>query len=253
MFGVIQISMSDSGRGFLASDESITGGSRMAKLCTYEDFLERVDELGFMAFSNILEGLPSLVSETPEGIWHTGDTETDPWRWKDRAAEEKRLAFGCILGGNKGFVSARLYPVFYAACHPGQSMEERRYNGLVSQTAWELWRLSEDRNALDTGEIRRLMNVSKKKGAGRVDAAISELQQYFYITVAGSRQKTDKSGMPYGWHVNVYEKVKSWAPASWLESSHAIKGEDAVEEILDIGEANGNGIDRSKLKKVLGF
>ena len=225
----------------------------MALLCKYEDFLARVDELGFMAFSNILEGLPSLTGETPARIWHTGDPETDPWRWKDRAAEEKRFAFGCILGGNKGFVSARMYPFFHAACHPRESMEERRYDGLVSHTAWELWKLFEDRKVLDTGEIRKQMGVSKKKGAGRVDAAIVELQRNFHITVAGSRQKTDKSGMPYGWHANVYNRVEDWTPESWLEECRFINREDAVEEILDIGIANGSGIDRSGLVKVLGL
>ncbi len=82
-------------------------------LMTYEDFLDRVETLGFMAFSPLLPGLPSLGGETPENLWHTGQ-DTDPWRWKDRAAEEKRLAYGCILGGHKGFISQRMYPVFYA-------------------------------------------------------------------------------------------------------------------------------------------
>ncbi len=225
----------------------------MALLVRYEEFLERVEELGFMAFSNILEGLPSLAAETPERIWHTGDPDTDPWRWKDRAAEEKRLAFGRILGGNKGFIAERMYPVFYAACHPRQSMEERRYDGLVSQTAWELWKLFEEGKILDTGEIRRQMGVSKKKGAGRVDAAVGELQRYFYITVAGSRQKTDKTGMPYGWHANVYDRVTAWAPASWMEGCQLIKKEEAVDEILDLGVSNGSKPDRSKLARVLGL
>jgi len=62
-----------------------------------------------MALSNILPDFPSLIKETPKEIWHTGDPDTDPWCWKDRAAEEKQIAFGCILGGHKGFVSSRLY------------------------------------------------------------------------------------------------------------------------------------------------
>ena len=223
----------------------------MKQLERYEDFLNRVDELGVMAFSRILEGFPSLAAETPERIWHTGDYDTDPWCWKDRAAEDKRLAFGCILGGNKGFVSAKLYPVFYAACHPVQSMEERRSEGLVSQTAWELWKLFEDKKSLDTGDIRRQLGVSKKKGSSRVDAAISELQQYYYITVAGSRQKTDKFGKPYGWHINVYEKVEDWAPQPWMEGISALSRAEAVETILGVGTAAGKNVDRDKLAKIL--
>lgn len=38
-------------------------------------------------------------------------------------AEEKGLAFGCILGGHKGFVSPRMYSIFYAAFHPKEPME----------------------------------------------------------------------------------------------------------------------------------
>ncbi len=222
------------------------------QLLKYYDFLERVEELGFMTFSNVLDGLPSLTAETPERIWHTGDDETDPWRWKDRAAEDKRLAFGCILGGNKGFVAGRLYPSFYAACHPDQSMEERRYEGLVSQTAWDVWKLFEKYNELDTGEIRRLAGVTKKKG-NRTDSAIRELQQNFYITVAGSRQKTDRLGQPYGWHINVYSKVEDWTPSDWLAAGPAFDRGEAVEAILDIGMANGCNINRDKLAHVLGF
>jgi hypothetical protein len=48
------------------------------KLLRYQDFLDRVEELGFMAFSGIVDGLPSLTGETPMNIWHTGDPESDP-------------------------------------------------------------------------------------------------------------------------------------------------------------------------------
>ncbi|MCA9869007.1 MAG: hypothetical protein KC487_01255, partial [Anaerolineae bacterium] len=97
-------------------------------LTTYEDFIARVEALGFMTLSPLLPRLPSLGGETAESQWHTG-LETDPWRWKDRVAEEKRLAYGCILGKHKGFVARRLYPIFYAAYHPTLSMPERWARG----------------------------------------------------------------------------------------------------------------------------
>ena len=43
----------------------------MDKIIKYQDFLKRVDELGFMALSQTMPGLPSLVEETPENNWHT--------------------------------------------------------------------------------------------------------------------------------------------------------------------------------------
>ncbi len=114
-------------------------------LITYEEFLHRVDELGFMALSDFLAGFPSVSEETLEENWHTGDPDTDPWCWKQRAATEKRLAFGCILGGHKGFVSARLYSLFHTAFRPEEHMEVRRASGQVSQTVWELGKFSSER------------------------------------------------------------------------------------------------------------
>lgn len=225
----------------------------MGQLVKYEDFLDRVDELGFMAFSNILPGFPSLAEETPSHIWHTGDDESDPWRWKDRAAEDKRIAFGCILGGHKGFISARMYPVFFKAFHPRIHMEERRAAGQLNQTVWQLWQLFETSTLMDTMDIRRHLGVTKKKGAGRVDAAIIELQKTFNITVSGIRQKLDKFGQPYGWRINIYDKVENWAPEGWLSLNSGMDMEDAREAILDTADAMGKNIDRNALAKKLGL
>ncbi len=62
-----------------------------AMLTTYEDLIARVESLGFMTLSHLLPGLSPLGAETAESLWHTG-LDTDRWRWKDRAAAEKRLA-----------------------------------------------------------------------------------------------------------------------------------------------------------------
>jgi len=225
----------------------------MILLKRYEDFLDRVDELGFMALSSVLPGLPSLLEETPGENWHTGDPDTDPWQWKNRAADEKRLAFGCILGGHKGFVAARMYPLFYQAFHPREHMEERWASCQISQTVWQLWRLFEEKTLLNTSDIRREMGVTLKKGGSKVDRAITELQQYYYITVAGSRQKADKYGQPYGWPANVYDKVDNWAPEEWLKSDPDLSCEEARETILDNGIAVGKNIKRSELAKTLGI
>lgn len=223
----------------------------MVQLKKYQDFLDRVDELGFMALSNILPGFPSVSKETPKEIWHTGDADSDPWCWKDRAAEEKKLAFGCVLGGHKGFVSARMYPTFYVAFHPEETMEERREAGIVNQMTWQLWKLFEVKTLLDTGNIRQEMGVSLKKGGSSLDTAIKELQRYFYITVAGNRRKIDKLGKPYGWPANTYDKVMNWVPKEWMQGHADICREEAREEILKIGTVIGNNIEYKKLVKIL--
>lgn len=225
----------------------------MILLKRYEDFLDRVDQLGFMALSNILPGFPSLTEETSKEIWHTGDPDTDPWCWKDRASEEKQIAFGCILSGHKGFVSSRMYSLFYKTFHPQESMEERRASGQVGQTVWRLWLLFEEKTLLNTSDLRREMGVSLKKGGSEIDRAIKELQREFHVTIAGSRRKTDKYGRPYGWPANVYDKVENWVPNEWMMLNIDLSCEEARERILDNGTAISKNITRSELAKVLGI
>ena len=151
----------------------------MAMLTTYQNFLHRAEELGFLPMSDILPGFPSLSAETSSSIWHTG-LETDPWKWKDRAAAEKQLAYGCILGGHKGFVSAKMYRVFYAAYHPLELMTERWAAGTLNIITWKLWQLFEEKHTVNTSQVKKLLSVSAIKGANRVDTALKELQQFYY-------------------------------------------------------------------------
>jgi hypothetical protein len=220
-------------------------------LVTYEDFLARVETLGFMPLSQLFPGLPSLGGETPESLWHTG-LDTDPWRWKDRAAEEKRLAYGCILGGHKGFVTQRMYPIFYAAYCPAISMPDRWAEGIVSQTTWQVWQLFEEHHTLNISQVRQMMGVSRKQGAGAVDTAIKQLQRDFYITMDGNDRKVSAGGEFYGWPVNRYARVEEWAPG-WLDTAKDWTAQDARELILDDGTSMLNGADRKSLANKLGL
>lgn len=217
----------------------------------YEQFLQRVDKLGFMPLSTLSDLLPSLSEETRSDAWHTGDPDTDPWRWKDRVASEKRLAYGCILGGHKGFVSARMYRYFYMAYQPVEPMEERWAAGEINQSTWQLWRLFEERQSLDTAEIRQMMGVTAKRGGSRVDSSIQELQRDYHITVSGNRRKVNRAGEPYGWPASVYERAIDWAPADWLTEIAAISREEAREAVLDAALSIGKTKNRRELAKAL--
>ncbi|MCP4600277.1 MAG: hypothetical protein GY847_07055 [Proteobacteria bacterium] len=221
-------------------------------LTNYEDFVARVESLGFMTLSHLLPGLSSLGDETIKSLWHTG-LDTDPWRWKDRVAEEKRLAYGCILGGHKGFVTQRMYPIFYAAFHPTLSMPERWASGTVNQRTWQVWQLFEERGTLNTSQMRKTMGVSRKQGTRAVDTAIQQLQYEYYITVDGNDRKISAKGEFYGWPVNRYCRVMDWALGGWLDSTKDWSAEEARELILDDGVAMSNGVNRQDLAKKLGW
>lgn len=223
----------------------------MKILHTYEDFIERVNDCGFMTLSNVLTGLPSVAEETEESMWHTGDQETDPWCWKSRCAVDKKLAFGCIIGGHKGFVSSEMYHIFYAAYHPKETMASRWESGYINQTQWRLWNLFNEKGVLSTKDVRDEMGVTKKKGGSAVDTAIKQLQKEYYITVAGNKRKINKLGEPYGWPANTYELVSNWLPKEWSDIPSSLTRKKASEEIINRGVAIGVGIDKSKFIKIL--
>ena len=221
-------------------------------LTTYEDFIARVELLGFMALSPLLPGFPSLGGETPESLWHTG-LDTDPWRWKDRASEEKRLAYGCILGGHKGFITQRMYPIFFAAFHPIPTMQERWATGIVNQRTFQLWQLFEKEGTLNISQLRQILGVSRKQGASALDTSIQQLQHEYYITVDGNIRKISSKGEFYGWPVIRYSRVTDWAPTGWLDSAKDWSVVDARELILDDSIAMSDGINRKDLEKKLGW
>jgi hypothetical protein len=219
-------------------------------LADYDAFVARAGALGFMPLSHILDGLPSLGAETSAGLWHTG-LETDPWRWKDRAAEEKRLAYGCILGGHRGFVSRRLYPLFVAAFHPTLAMPERWARGAVNQNVWQLWQLFEERGTLNTSQVRRALGAGRPGTKRALDAALRQLQHEYYITVDGNERKISATGAFYGWPVNRYSRVVDWAPPGWLDGAADWPAAEAREMILDAAVAISTTLNRRDLAKKL--
>ena len=224
----------------------------MVLLATYQDFLQRVEELGFLPMSIILPGFPSLSAETPDHIWHTG-LETDPWQWKDRAAQEKQLAYGCILGGHKGFVCARMYPLFYTTYHPSDQMPERWSAGTVNLITWKIWQLFEETGSVNTSQVRNLLGVSVKKGGSQVDTALKQLQQEYYITVSGNMRKISADGHLYGWPSNLYTRVIDWLPAGWFDTENDWQKNEAREAILDAVVATNDSLDRQVIVRVLRF
>lgn len=218
----------------------------------YEDFVSCVEDLGFMAFSDILPGWTSLNQRTLSDQWHTGEPETDPWQWKDRAALEKRLAFGCLLNGHKGFVSKKWYPVFYRAYHPSDSFEERWENGQIKQTVYRVWQLFYEGSSLSTDDIRKAVGVTKKQGAGAVDTALKILQQEYQITVSGNRRKINAKGEPYGWPSNTYDRVKDWATEEWLGAADLTR-RTAQLKILEAVLSQCQNPDERKVAKTLGL
>jgi hypothetical protein len=227
----------------------------MQPLTSYQDFIDQVNQLGFLPMSGLAPGLPSLGDLTPGENWHTGNPDSDPWQWKDRAAREKKLAYGCILNGQKGFVASHLYAAFYTAFHPPEPMPVRYSEGLVDRTTWSLWNLFEKQSAVNTFDAHRLM-AGSSSSSSRVDSRLQALQAAYYITGAGNARKVSRAGQEYGWPAMRYQRVLDWAPEGWLSDAPGMRVNEAWEMILDAGQAvsaaAGMRLERKDLARALG-
>ncbi len=222
----------------------------MELLVTYEDFLSHVNKKGVLAFyGKMPAGIPTLQARTLEQNWHTGDADTDPWQWKDRCAEERALAFGCVLNGYKGFLSQELFPLFYDAYRENMSLQERAEEGLVSKMETDIYRMFEGGAVLSTADVRGALHVTKKEDASAVDTALKSLQKQFLISVCGNKRKLSFEGLPYGWPANAYCLTGLWA-GDWLKGARLPRAE-ARERILSHFEAQGIGESRKALQKAL--
>lgn len=224
----------------------------MNKLNTYHDFINRVNELGFMSFNTIIKGFPAVTTETDQLF--SNNPETDPWFWKDRCCAEKKLAFGDFFLGKKGFISPEFYSIFYLVYHPEETIEEQWENGTIDSMTWDLWKLLENKQtALSTSEIRKELGVSAKKGGSSLNNAILNLQLSFDITLVGGKQRIDKSGKPFGDPANLYDKVTSHIPKEWLIKPQGLDKETAKQIILERARAISTEASEKDLLKIFKF
>lgn len=222
----------------------------MELLVTYEDLINYVDKKGMLAFyGKMPAGFVTLEALTLEKSWHTGNPDTDPWQWKDRAVSEHKLAFGCVLNGHKGFLSKDMYALFYDAFYEAIPLEERYLDGIVPKMEMEIYRMFLSGAVLSTADVRSALHITKKHGASEADSALKSLQRQFLISVCGSKRKLSFEGLEYGWPANAYCLTELWAK-EWLTKKH-LKREDARAHILDHCEAQGIGDSREKVNKAL--
>lgn len=217
----------------------------------YNDFVNKVIELGFLfPQDKDTKGLPTINDFVSEGQWWTNDPELDPWLWKDRVAEEKKLAYGSFFNGKKGYISPQFYSIFLDAFHPRLTMEERWKSGMLGEFEWAFWNLLTNENRpVGTHEYRRMIQIPDNRGKSALDAAVVSLQMTFDVTITGNVDMLDKNGKPYNKAV-AFDKVETWVPKEWLSFNPHMKHEEALEIIYSRAQHIGNCLNIERIKKI---
>lgn len=223
-------------------------------LKSYEDFVEIVNKLGFMPFSTNSIGFVSIGGDnalTNSEQWHTG-LDDDPWQWRIKIEQEKKAAFGKLFDKKPGFISFEWYPYFLALRRKNRSFEMLYSEGLISNTAKQIYTLFKDNGQFATHEIKSLCGFTKDTNS-KYESAMTELQMWMFITGNGTKRKTAATGEPYGWPSISYSTVETWSGPELIEQAASISYKEAQDKILSRIETIAPEASLNKMKRFAGI
>lgn len=165
-----------------------------------EDLLALIRKVGFLPlFSNSIPGF-SVEEHTPPEDWWT-DRPGDPWAWRQVLAPHPEVAYGKFFDKKAGFVSREWFPAFANWRRDGYDWEGLYEDGKMTARCRRILDVLElNENAEGLGllscEIRR--RAALEKG---FEGALTDLQMKSFLIMSGFKQKRNRRGEEYGWHV----------------------------------------------------
>ena len=178
------------------------GGNDPGRLRSPEDLLKLIGEIGFLPlFSNDIAGF-SVEERTPAGDWWT-DSPSDPWAWRQVLACSESAAYGKFFDKKAGFVSKEWFPDFANFRRDGYDWEGLYEDGKMKYRNRQILEALEP-DALAVGLELLTCDLKKKAAVTKgFEGAVTELQMQTFLIMGGFRQKVNKQGAAYGWHVAV--------------------------------------------------
>ena len=228
-----------------------------------EDAISMIRKIGFLPlFSNAIPGF-SIEEHVPADRWWTGDPITDPWEWRIILASHPDIAYGKFFHRAAGFISKDFFPYFANYRRNGYDFDalfEDELASFRSKKIMDAFETDDDAvgKELMTYQIRDLAGFGKKAADGQsaeknFEGALTDLQMQTYLILSDFRQKKNKKGQAYGWHIAAVETPETKWGREHVASAY---GEDPSESWVRMvnnvnqhfPEAGGNLI-----QKVLGI
>ena len=179
----------------------------IAKVSSFESFVELVQMLGFMPFANNKIGYPNLDALT-DNEWHTGKDD-DPWRWRVRIERDHKALFGKFFYGKPGFISLDRVADFASVRRDGLVFDEIFYDGVLPRECKVIYEAIEDHGELAVHEIKSVCEFDKSSNT-KFENAIKALQMFMLVTGSGQKRKVNRQGEEYGWPSSVFSTLETW-------------------------------------------
>ena len=187
----------------IAGEWIMKGCRRSDKGCLHspDELLELITEIGFLPlFSNAVPGF-SVEEHTPAEDWWSDDPARDPWVWRQLLAPLEHVAYGKFFDKKAGFVSKAWFPAFANYRRDGYDFEGMYEDGKMTSRCRRIMDILEPN---ESAEGLRMLSFEIKRRAALekgFEGALTDLQMKTFLLMSGFRQRRNRHGEAYGWHV----------------------------------------------------
>ena len=226
------------------------------RLRTLEEAARRIREVGFLPlFSNELPGF-SIEEQTWAGDWWTDDPARDPWDWRQALSRMPGIVYGKFFEGRAGFVSAPCFPDFANLRRQGYDFDTLRDEGLASHRAQKLMApFLTDGEANDAAFLSAVLKQEAGFGKGgekNFEGVLTDLQMKTYLIIGDFRQRLNRRGAPYGWHLALIQTPEAKLGYEALSAAYARTPEESRARLLRQALTHFPQGDKAVLQKLIG-
>ena len=206
------------------------------RLKTVDDLLALVSKIGFLPlFESGIKGF-SVEERTTAASWWTGDRDTDPWEWRTILSTHPEIAYGKFFDKKAGFIHKDFFPVFANYRRNGYDFESLFDDELASYRAkriMDAFELNDEAvgKEIMSNDLKDIAGFGKDGGEKNFSGILTELQMQTYLIVSDFRQRTNKKGEVYGWHIAVMETPETKWGYDFTTSAYSEKPSDSWEKI----------------------
>ena len=182
------------------------------RIRTWQELVNWINEIGFLPlFGNEIEGFSAEEHTSPD-YWWSGDTDEDPWEWRQIIAADASVAYGKFFDNKAGFISLEWLPHFANFRRNGYDFDAGWQDGLANRREKKImdFFVGEDKNGDTEYRENRILSTELKKTAGfgkngekNYSGIITGLQMKTYLVISDFKRRRNKQGSEYGMAVSI--------------------------------------------------
>lgn len=227
-------------------------------LRTADDLLELLRHIGFLPlFAGEIAGF-SVEERTLASSWWSGDIQSDPWEWRIALAGHPEIAYGKFFDKKAGFIHRDFFPVFANYRRNGYDFDSLFDEGLVPHRAKKIMDVFEQineagGNEIMSNELKEKAGFNKEGGEKNFEGVLTELQMQTYLIVSDFRQRKNKNGEDFGWHIGVMKMPETKWGYDFISSQYNEEPSDSWQKIVAQIRSFFPHADEQQIQKTLGI